>query len=58
MGRNVLDDLKARVASLPAEWRARVRFAIFALSGFTDELRAAARREQVALVTGADLLRP
>jgi hypothetical protein len=58
VGRNVLDDLKARVASLPAEWRARVRFAIFALSGFTDELRAAARREQVALVTGADLLRP
>jgi len=57
VGRNVLEELKARALSLPAEWQDRLRLVIFSLSGFTDELQSAADREEVTLVAGEALLR-
>lgn len=57
VGRNVLKELNQHALALPVEWRNKVSFAIFSLAGFTDELRRAAAREHVTLVSGEDLLR-
>lgn len=56
-GRNLLEELKTREQSLPAQWQGRTQLAIFSLSGFTEELRSIADREKVALVDGEALLR-
>lgn len=56
VGRNVLDELKAHAQLLPIEWQRNLRFAIFSLAGFTDELRSTADREGITLVEGEKLL--
>jgi AAA+ ATPase superfamily predicted ATPase len=56
VGRNVLEELQARAQSLPALGQGNIRLAVFSLSGFTDELRTLADRENVILVDGEGLL--
>lgn len=56
VGVNVLDELyRARAALGPQA--ALAKLAIFSRRGFTDELRARSRREDVALVTASGLFR-
>jgi len=56
VGINVLHDLRRRAEALPAEFRRNQRLALFSASGFTDELTSTARREDITLVSGADIL--
>ncbi len=57
VGVNVLRDLRARAADLPPDLHQNPRFALFSLSGFTDELRSLSAREGVALISGEEILR-
>ncbi|MHB9025572.1 MAG: hypothetical protein ACYC7E_15615 [Armatimonadota bacterium] len=56
MGLNVLRDLQAKSPLLPAPYHAAPRYALFSASGFTDELREQAMREDVVLVDAEMLL--
>ncbi|HHV62407.1 MAG TPA: ATP-binding protein [Firmicutes bacterium] len=55
VGMNVLNDLKEKVGRLPQGAQDRSKLALFALNGFTEEVRAAAAREGVCLVAGEAL---
>jgi len=55
-GRNVLEALRSRARALPARWQVGMRFVIFSLSGFSEELKKEAEGEQVVLVDGEQLL--
>jgi len=56
VGVNVLRDLSRKAAALALPAGRALELALFSLSGFTDELKAAARQGNVTLISGADLL--
>lgn len=58
VGLNVLQDLQAKVPDLPASYRETLRYALFSVSGFTEELRASAAQHDVTLVDAEILLVP
>jgi AAA+ ATPase superfamily predicted ATPase len=56
VGRNVLDDLRRRVGSLPTQWQSPTHLALFSASGFTDELLGAAEGERLLLIDADALM--
>jgi hypothetical protein len=56
VGVNVLRDLRPRAKLVGEQLSRETRLAIFSLSGFTDELRAAAKHGDVTLISAEDLL--
>jgi uncharacterized protein len=56
VGANMLRDLSRKAAALPTVANREAELALFSLSGFTDEAKAAAKRGEVTLVSGAEVL--
>ncbi len=56
VGLNVLRDLQGKARHLPSWYRNAPRFALFSASGFTDDLREAATRQEVTLIDAGLLL--
>ena len=56
IGTDVLEGLKTKVPQLPGGPWARVTYALFAKNGFTEALQVQAAKEDLLLVTAADLL--
>ena len=57
VGANVLRDLRPRAKLVGEQLGRETQLAIFSLSGFTDELRAAAKHGDVTLISAEELLR-
>lgn len=55
VGMNVLESLKNNIDCLPKRFQEKITLSIFSLSGFTDELIAYAKREDVILIKLEDL---
>lgn len=58
VGLNVLQDLQAKAQALPASYRETVHYALFSVSGFTEDLRAYAAQHDVTLIDAEMLLAP
>jgi AAA+ ATPase superfamily predicted ATPase len=56
VGGNVLGELRRKAGQLAVPAGGELQLALFSLSGFTPELRAAAEHEGVILVSAADIL--
>ncbi|MFQ5795924.1 MAG: DUF234 domain-containing protein [Candidatus Bipolaricaulia bacterium] len=58
VGERVLDKLMANAQQLPRRFQQDVRYVIFSLSGFTDNLvkRAQSLEERVSLITAAEMV--